>query len=471
MDDYPVHPPRGQAPRQPARSGGHPWPPPHASTRVSPPYFSHAYIPPQPPPPPPLPKRNRGPLIASLIAIAALVLGSVAFAISNRSGTTAAAPTTTLPIDSEPATDPSTNAPLTQAPATDSPATETPTTQAPSTDPATDPAPAPETIPVAPANPNDPTASSSGGTTTSKDSSLSVGVVDIVTVLKYDQAEAAGTGMVLTADGVILTNNHVIQGSTSISVTVVATGRTYSASVVGTDATSDVAVLRLKNATGLAVAKIGDSSTVKVGDAVVGVGNAGGKGGAPTIAAGSVTDLNQSITATDETGAEPEQLTGLIQVDAALQPGESGGPLYNAAGEIIGMDTAGSSTTRRSTAVEGYAIPINTALSIADDIRAGKDTATITIGVPSFLGIGATDAPNGGGAVVSGVVSGSPADKIGLATGDTITAVDGTTVTNEKALGPLLHVHKAGEKASITWTDVNGASHTADATLITGPAD
>ena len=455
-------------PRPTAWTNQSAWPPPHHSTRVGPPYYSHTYLPLPHPPSAPHRRKRRGPLVASLVAIVALILGSAAWAVTNRnSTTTSAATSTTLPVVTDPVIDPAVS-PVTQAPSTDTPGTS-PAAGEPTTSPSSG---TPVTLPLVPASPSaGDTKTTIGGSATSKTESLGVGVVDIMTVLKYQSAEAAGTGMVLSSSGEILTNNHVVDGATSITVTVVSTGKTYAASVVGTDQTHDVAVIQLKNASGLAVARIGDSSNVKIGDAVVGVGNAGGKGGQPTVAPGKVTDLGQSITATDESGSAPEQLTGLIQVDAALQPGESGGPLYNAAGDVIGMDTAGSTTTRRSSAAEGYAIPINAAMAIANDIRAGKNTATITLGVPSFLGIGAQDSTDGAGAVVTGVVAGSPADKLGLVAGDTITAIDGTTVANEKALGPLLHVHKAGEKAKVTWKDAGGTTHTGTTTLIAGPAD
>jgi S1-C subfamily serine protease len=210
---------------------------------------------------------------------------------------------------------------------------------------------------------------------------------------------------------------------------------------------------------------------VKIGDSIVGVGNAGGKGGKPTVAPGKVVDLDQSITATADNGSDPEQLSGLIEVDAALQPGESGGPLFNDQGEVVGIDTAGTPARRNSVSKDGFAIPINTAVAVADDIRSPHPSPAITLGTPSFLGVGADDAPNGGGALINGVVAGSPADTIGLVIGDTITAIDDTPIANRAALGPALHVHKAGEQARISWTDAAGAKHTARATLMTGPAN
>jgi S1-C subfamily serine protease len=300
-------------------------------------------------------------------------------------------------------------------------------------------------------------------------------VVDIDTNLAYQGAAAAGTGMIITADGEVLTNNHVIDGATSITVTVVSTGKSYAAKVVGTDQTADVALIKMSNASGLQTAHLGDSSTVKVGDAVTAVGNAGGVGGAPTVASGQVTGLDQEITASDANGANSEQLTGLLEINAALQPGESGGPLYNSSGEIIGMNTAGSSTGRRRVVGrDNYAIPINTAMSVIKQIETGKASDTVTIGLPGFLGVEVDPnaaAQGTNGAPIQDVVSGTPAEQIGLQAGDVITAVDGKAVNATTDLGSLLSPHHAGDKVTITWTDNNGQSHSSSVTLIDGPAN
>ena len=169
------------------------------------------------------------------------------------------------------------------------------------------------------------------------------GLVDVISTDGYQQATSEGTGIVLTSTGEVLTNNHVINGATSIKVVDVGNGKTYTAAVVGYDATQDVAVLQLQGASGLTTASLGDSSSVQTGDSVVALGNAGGKGGTPSVATGSVTALNQSITASDDLSGVSEQLTGLIETNADIQPGDSGGSLVNAYGEVIGMDTAASS--------------------------------------------------------------------------------------------------------------------------------
>ncbi|CCH86955.1 Peptidase S1 [Modestobacter italicus] len=290
-----------------------------------------------------------------------------------------------------------------------------------------------------------------------------VGVVDITTVLGYEGGEAAGTGMVLTADGEVLTNNHVVEGATSITVTVLSTGQSYPATVVGTDPTDDVAVLQLAGASGLDAVAVDDDG-VAVGDAVTAVGNAGDEAGT-AAAAGTVTALDQSITATDESGQDAEQLTGLIGIAADVEAGDSGGPLYDAEGEVAGMDTAASSTGGQA-----YAIPIATALSIADQITSGVDDATVHQGYPAFLGI-SVQATGAGGATVAGVVDGGPADQAGLAAGSVVTAIDGVPITSADDVSSVLAGHAPGDPVSVTWTDGSGQPRTATVTLATGPAD
>ncbi|CAN5393153.1 trypsin-like peptidase domain-containing protein [soil metagenome] len=296
----------------------------------------------------------------------------------------------------------------------------------------------------------------------------SVGIVVIDTVLKYEGAEAAGTGIVLTPSGEILTNNHVIDGATGISVTVISTGKTYTADVVGTDATSDIAVLQLEGATGLATAALDSTSEVAVSDAVTAVGNAGGTG-ALSAAAGTVTAVDQTITAAGESGSDPETLHGLIETDADVVSGDSGGPLYDTDGEVIGIDTAASSGSAQ---VTGYAIPIATALGIVTQIESGVETDQITIGYPAFLGVAIAQATGTtAGATISGVVTGTPAESAGLVAGDTITTVNGTAITSGSQLSSLLGGHEPGDSVTIGWTDAAGSAQTATVTLIEGAAD
>lgn len=324
------------------------------------------------------------------------------------------------------------------------------------------------------------------------------GLVDINTTIDYGSAKAAGTGMVLTSSGEVLTNNHVVNGATTISVTDLANGNTYSASVVGYDRSHDVAVIQLKDASGLQTVDLGDSSSVAVGQAVVGIGNAGGVGGTPSAAGGAVTALNQSITANDEGGGTSEQLTGLIETNADIQAGDSGGPLVNVDGKVIGIDTAGSVASDGSSTGQGYAVPINTAIAIARQIESGSGSSTIHLGQTAFLGVEVQPSPQsasngfggfGGGGygysfgpgsdpttpsaqgvAVQGTVSGSPAESAGLGQGDTITSVAGKAVNDPQDLTSVLGRYHPGDKVSIEWTDGQGLLQSATVTLANGPA-
>jgi S1-C subfamily serine protease len=291
------------------------------------------------------------------------------------------------------------------------------------------------------------------------------GVVDIDVVLGGRQ-RAAGTGMVLTPDGEVLTNRHVVEGETSISVTVPATGRTYSARVVGISTTTDVAVVQLADASGLDTVKT-SSAAVQVGDAVVGVGNAGGTGGTPSAATGTVTGVDRTITASDTDGSDPERLTGLIETDAAIQAGDSGGPLLDASDEAVGMDTAASAQGN-----DGYAIPIATALAVAHQIEAGGAGTQAGAGSSAsssrhgYLGIEVQDGADG--AEVAGVVQGSPAATAGLTAGDTITSVAGHPVGSVSDLSVVMTSLSPGQRVAVTWVSQDGTAHAARITLASG---
>ena len=301
---------------------------------------------------------------------------------------------------------------------------------------------------------------------------LGTGIVDVTTNLGYQNASAAGTGMVLTASGEVLTNNHVIRGATTIRVIEPSSGHSYTATVVGYSVTSDIAVLQLTGASHLHTVSLGNSSTVRLGQRVTAAGNAGGANGKPITAAGKVTALGQSIVASDEGGLS-EQLVGLIRTDAALQPGDSGGPLLNAAGRVIGMDTAASTGFQFQSSTQAFAIPINRALATAKQIVAGQASATVHIGSTPFLGlsIAAPAAGPGGtsGLSVAQVVSGSPADQAGIVAGDTLTAVDGQPVSSYDALSALLLAHNAGETVTLDWVDLAGVAQTATVQTAVGP--
>ncbi|WP_434810054.1 S1C family serine protease [Microbacterium sp. bgisy189] len=325
----------------------------------------------------------------------------------------------------------------------------------------------------------------SGSTTTeatAADAEESVGVVIIETVLGYQEAEAAGTGMVLTSDGLILTNNHVIDDSTEITVTIASTGETYTATLVGADAENDVALLQIDDASGLETVTL-DTDAESIGDAVTAVGNADG-GGVLMAADGEITDLESTVTTSSPATTEGESLDGMIEIVADVVSGDSGGALLDSDGEVIGMTTAASVGSATTVA---YAVPIEDALSIVEQILAGDESGTVTIGAPAFLGVQiaeqATAGPGYGrgpssdqqstessGAEIGGVIDGTPAADAGLEAGDVITAVDGTSVTDGDALSTLVAGYDPGDTVTITWTDTAGETHTADVTLMVGPA-
>ena len=327
------------------------------------------------------------------------------------------------------------------------------------------------------------------------------GLVNINTTLGYASAEAAGTGMVISSSGVVLTNNHVINGETSMTATDIGNGHTYTATVIGYDRTQDISVVQLKGASGLQTVSLGDSSTASVGDSVDGIGNAGGTGGTPSDASGSITALGQDITASDASNGSSEQLTGLIQTNANIQPGDSGGPLVNAKGQVIGIDTAASSSfDLSSSSSNGYAIPIDHAVSIARAIIAGNSSSTIHIGPTAFLGVQVqsgssnSDGSGGGGfgggsgggfgdgsgsggssgsstpgASVAGVLPGGSADQAGLAQGDVITSLDGQSVNTPTDLTAIMEQLAPGQTVKIGWVDSSGQSHGASVQLHSGP--
>jgi S1-C subfamily serine protease len=294
--------------------------------------------------------------------------------------------------------------------------------------------------------------------------SVAQGVVDITSQLPALGETAAGTGMLLGSSGEVLTNNHVIRGGTNIHITVPG-GQRYPARVLGTDARKDVALLQIVGTPpAVAPVNLGDSSTAAVGEAVTAVGNAGGRGGAPSVATGSVTALGRSITASDDNGANPERLNGMIQVNAKIRPGDSGGPLLDPAGQVIGMDTAAAS----SKSPKGFAIPINRARAIVSQIEAGNESGGVHIGPAAFLGVEVLPAPISG-APVAGVFRGSPAAKTGLSAGDVITRLGGHTIRSAAGLSKALAPHHPGDAVRVRWRTPLGTSRTVTVRLGSGP--
>jgi len=306
-------------------------------------------------------------------------------------------------------------------------------------------------------------------------------IVDINTVVQGSSGTgaAAGTGMIITSSGEVLTNNHVVDQSISISVTIAGHTGTYPAHVIGVSPTSDVALIQIEGVSGLPTVTLADASSVKVGDPVVALGNALGQGGTPAVTQGQVTAVDQTITASEGNGRS-ETLSGMIQSDATISPGDSGGALVNSAGQVIGMITAGEAQGFRTTSSTiGYAITTNSALAVVNQIRSGQASATVIIGPVGYLGVSIRDLTpqlaaqlglnTTSGALVWTVLAGSPAEQAGIARLSVITAVGGTAVSSSTTLGNAVHAYKPGASVAVTWVDQGGASHTKTLTLTTGP--
>ncbi len=330
------------------------------------------------------------------------------------------------------------------------------------------------------------------------------GVVDVNANLRFLQETAKGTGFVIdAAAGLILTNNHVIDGATSVTVTLVTSGRSYPARIVGYDSTDDVALLQVRGVPRLKAVGIGSSAPVRVGTPVLAIGNEGGQGGSPTVAPGVISNLDRTIVATDQTSGLSETLHGMMQTSADIRPGDSGGPLAGADGRVIGIDTAAGGNTDYS----GYAIPIDQAMPIARQIEAGRQDARVQIGLPAFLGVLLPDssstsprgqarqelhragsvsgsgcisgdttstpasiAPAETGALIDGVLCGTPAAQAGLFAGGVITSAGGHAVTSPRSLTAILSGFRPGSQVALAWVAPDGSLHTAAVTLAAGPA-
>jgi S1-C subfamily serine protease len=303
---------------------------------------------------------------------------------------------------------------------------------------------------------------------------------------------AAGTGMIISRNGEIVTNNHVVQGADTVGVTIRGHGA-HPAAVIGTDPAADIAVLRVSGLSGLPAVRFGDSARVAVGDQVLAIGNALGLGGSPTVSQGIISATGRAITATDQTGSNPERLHGLLQTDAPIAPGNSGGPLVDAAGAVIGMDTAAASAGTGGASL-GFAIPANTIRVIAGEITAHKRLPGLVFGRRPFLGVEivnssqaaneagpfgafgnpfglwpAATTPSGTrGVVVAAVDPGSPAARAGITSGDVITAVDGHATPTTAALSRQVGAHKPGQVVSVT-VSTRGGTRTARVRLGMGP--
>ncbi|RKW70524.1 S1C family serine protease [Galactobacter caseinivorans] len=291
------------------------------------------------------------------------------------------------------------------------------------------------------------------------------GMVLIDTVVGGGQG--AGTGMILSEDGYVLTNYHVVEGSSEVRVTDTTTGKEYTGEVVGHDETQDVALVKLKDASGLKVVQTA-STGVKEGDEVSAIGNASGEGYLRQLT-GKVTATEQSITTQAEASSDGEKLSNLIQTDADVVPGYSGGALVNGSGQVVGMTTA-ASTGRTSENVDGYAIPISEALKIADQIKSGQASGTVQIGKGAALGISVLSADTGQvgggyGVTVQEVIKGGAVTGAGIKTGDTIIGLDGKSVKSYDALKEILAGHKAGDQVELVWLNSEGKQSSKTVTL------
>ena len=276
-------------------------------------------------------------------------------------------------------------------------------------------------------------------------------VVDIVASSR--RASGEGTGIIISSDGYVLTNAHVVDRASKVSVALAGSSRPVAATVIGADDAHDIALLKIDNASGLPAAELGRSAEVTVGEDVVAIGNALGLRGDPTVTRGIVSALNRTV----------ENLTGMIQTDAAINPGNSGGPLVNSSGQVIGINTAVAADGAQNI---GFAIPIDKARSLAERLKTGQGPAPV-----AFLGVSTTEPMDGsGGAQVVEVVSDGPAEDAGIRVGDMIVSFDGKPVAGADTLSGLVQTRQPGDTVQVV-VERNGSSRTVSVKLGTRPAN
>jgi len=305
-------------------------------------------------------------------------------------------------------------------------------------------------------------------------------LVDVETEIGSLGIGGAGSGIVLSSSGEILTNNHVINQATVVEVVTKGNQKRYSAKVVGYDRNHDVAVLQIQNPGKLYPAAIGDSTAVRIGEPILGIGNAGGAGGKPIRAPGKVNNIGRSISTSDELTGSTEQLRGLIEILADIRPGDSGGPLVNEAGQVIGVNTAASVNYKTSVPNgTGYAIPINDAMQIVRVIRGGRSTDEVHVGPTGIIGIavaGPALGPDGHispnakpGATITAVGYGSPGEDAGLQRGDTIVGLDGAPIDSPTRLTAITGRHSPGDRMTLEVVNQAGQRRTVAVVLKDGP--
>jgi putative serine protease PepD len=280
--------------------------------------------------------------------------------------------------------------------------------------------------------------------------------------VKSQGQEDQGTGMIISSDGEVMTNNHVVAiaaGGGTITITRSGSTKAEPAALIGADPANDMALLKIKDASGLPAVTLGNSNKAQVGDAVVAIGNALGlAAGTPTVTQGIVSALGRTVTAGDS--GSTETLTNMIQTDAAINPGNSGGPLLDSAGNVIGMNTAVAGGTSTGSAAQniGFAIPSSKMLANLPELQKGGTSSTVSGG---YMGVEiATLTPDlrqqynlvpMAGAVILNVVPGSPASDAGLAQGDVIVAIDGTRIASADAVTKITRSKKPGDRIQVTY--------------------
>ncbi|APE37448.1 protease [Nocardia mangyaensis] len=279
---------------------------------------------------------------------------------------------------------------------------------------------------------------------------------------------AAGSGIVLTADGQVLTSHHVIKGAEVLTVTGIGNGLAYNATVLGYDSAADIALLSLTGASGLATARLGTSADLRIRQEVLAIGDAGGDGGAPDSVAGPITGLNATIIAMNSADLTRKALHGMVEIAAPVVGGQSGGALVDATGAVVGVITAASGergrTEHQTKPANGYAVPIDTAVRIVEQIRSGTPTESVHIGPTATLGVQIVDAEPAG-AQVNWAFYGQPARAAGIGTGDIITAVDGRAITTAKALRSAINVRKPADVVLLDVIAPDGTTRTVEVVL------